>query len=444
MTQRISNQHWINDKGLIAQWQTFADELVNPEARDPGTVLQEAAQAQLSSNATGEFVDALLDRSNVEPLLGAYIRQMLHDAAPSKITTLEDLKADCERFVTQYITQAEEQADALEQWFHESFARQGIMRLVPQSFRRARTIANEDLKSVIRLVERLNAQRKLLEENIVDLRRVFHDPEGRIDRVHDRVHAIGNRLTPIFGHAHALKKEGISEDDVRTHLQAIKTAIRHFSTMNHTAPFTNPIETFQAIDPDVITNVEGPLPVFRDPTHPDLIVKAIEHLVHNARSAGATSVKIKAEYLPTDPVYTIAVEDDGPGIEPELLQGLRDGTMGSGWHILRTVILPKLGLKEEDWHIISPHQTDIGRGTLVMLFIPVVAQTGDEPGTGRRRKADSGPLSAMSSITPSPMPAIKRNESPASVAPAFEPSIAGGAACFSESPPGVLLRFPKL
>lgn len=298
MTQPTSN-HWICDEQLMAQWQTFTGRLANPETRDIGAVLQEAAEAQLSSKATGELVDSLLDSSDVTPLLSAYVRQLIHSTTHSTITTLEDLVTNFEQFVTRHITHTEYRADTFEQ------------------------------------------------------------------------------------------------------------------LMNRIAPFTDPIEIFRRMDPSVIIDVEGHQPVFRNPeNHPGLIVRALGHLTRNAYDAGATKVTIKAECLPTDPVYTIAIEDDGPGIDQEKLQGPLDGTGGSGWRILRTVILPKLGA---EWKIISPHQTDTQRGTLVMLFIPVVAQTSDTP--------DSGPVPAIhDSTTPNAeLPAVHHPVSR---------QIAGAATCY--------------
>ena len=168
-----------------------------------------------------------------------------------------------------------------------------------------------------------------------------------------------------------------------------------------------------------------------------LIVKALGHLVCNAYAAGATTVKIHADCLPTDPVYTIAVEDDGPGIAPDILQQLRSGEGGSGWEILRKVTFPQL---DAHFTITSPHQTDTGKGTLVMIFIPVIAQTGDEPDSGSVRKADSGPLPAAHSITPpAGLPAIDR---PITSGMAFEPVLASAATCFGATT-GILLKFKK-
>jgi signal transduction histidine kinase len=424
MPTTTTNTPLILDATLAARWQEFTSALYNPAAQDINGELKQIAEAW---------------QSNIAPLFGVYAQRLLDDRSTQPATTTELLN-DFSLFITQGIAEHEQRAIDFEQKFIQTFQTHAIIRLRPQSFRTgALAMTNSSLKSAIDLGEKLNAERILLERENTELHKAFNDPDGRIILAHDRIHTVSNKLTVIMGCAQGLMQGEHDNNTLREYLQAIHTTIRNFAERDRPTLEDNPIELVRRMHPRVDVIMHGITPVFSDEQHPMLVVKALGHLIDNAFKAGAKNVRIKAECQPSDPILTIGIEDDGHGMPEDMLQQLVSGKGGSGWRILRKITLRQLNAH---YKIVSPFQSSEPHGTLVMLFIPVMAQTGDEPSTGRRRKADSGPLSAVSTLTPSaPLPAVQR---PVSMAAGLEPNIAGGPACFAENPPGVLLRFPKL
>jgi len=427
MPTMTTNTPLISNANLAARLQNFISELSNPAALDTTRELQQIAE------------DQSLD---IGPVLDTFAQKLL-DGKSSQPETTTELLENFSRFITQGIADLEQKALAFEQKFITTFLNHPIMRLRHQSFRKgALDMTNSALESAVNLVAELTMESHALEEDICDLQQAFNDSDGRIIAAHSCVHTITNKLTVILGYAQELRHKNLDSSTRRKFLQAIQTNIRGFTEANRSVFERDPIEFFSEANPHVEVIVKGCTPTFFDPQHRLFIVTTLEHLTDNAFNAGATYVKIQAEWEPTDTVFAIGIEDDVPGGIPEAtLRQLINRKGGSGWNILRELTFPRLGAHVE---ITSPFQNGESGpyGTLVMLFIPVMAQTGDEPGTSRRRKADSGPLSAVSTLTPSaPLPAVQR---PVSMAAGLAPSLASAASCFTEQPVGVILKFPNL
>jgi hypothetical protein len=435
MPTTTTNTPLIADVTLAARLQDYISGLSNPAKLDPTRELQQIAE------------DQGLDMGRV---LGKFAKQCL-DGNSSQPATMTEFFEHLSRFTTQGIADHSKRVGDFELRVIDGFRSHAALSLTTsRSFRPgALRITYGTLDSLLQLIDELNATRALLVQENGSLQKDFVDSDCNIIHAHDHLHTIGNAFTKIRGFAQILGRmissEKQDEKRVNEYLTALQASI---STMIHALlatdapPLTeDPIKLFSRTNPQVKVIIEGGTPKYLNDEHPLLIKTALDHLTRNAYEAGATEVWVKAEYQPSDPAFAIAIEDNGPGMPEGLPQKLMNGEAGSGWRILREVTLRRLSAT---YNIQSPFQNaPQPHGTLVMLFIPVQARTGDEPSTGRARRADSGPLPARRDIKTPPhaLPAIPK---PASSSVGLDPNLAGGVSCFSDKSTGVLLKFPNL
>jgi signal transduction histidine kinase len=144
-------------------------------------------------------------------------------------------------------------------------------------------------------------------------------------------------------------------------------------------------------DDDVAITVSG-TPHVRVPLSPDRLTQILLNLVQNAREAGASRIEIRLDEVPDGVV--VEVEDDGPGIPPELIPRIFDpfyttkgGVSGAGLGLFVAEGI----VRTAGGRIIAGGRADGRRGACFRLEFPA--------GASRAAEAMGVPTGATATLT---------------------------------------------
>jgi signal transduction histidine kinase len=202
------------------------------------------------------------------------------------------------------------------------------------------------------------------------------------------VHEVRNGLGTIAGYARLIEAQGGDAAEagrhVRAECQALETVVRRFLEL--AGPNTPQALAFDLVvllqrvaaregrvRPDVRVVVEAPetLTLVADE---ELLQTAFENLVRNAVEAARQQVRVRVGPGPVDGRVAVDVEDDGPGLAPELRDGPRPflstkpGGLGLGLALVVKLVRAHGGLLE-----LGP---GVERGLRARVLLPCDSTTG--------------------------------------------------------------------